>query len=135
MGQSGVIRWITNISIVDHGRLILFTTIFPQEHQDLKSGLVTFHVTRSGLQKVDKVGVDSGLHAHESSWCLGQPHSMYKVGLSECKMDLKVYMVTWTTFKNHPCGDRPNTNTKRPWHSEIPQPLNYSILSCVRTPT
>lgn len=44
-----------------HKRLILFTLIFPQEHRDLKSSLITVHVTRLDPQKGNKVGLDWGL--------------------------------------------------------------------------
>ena len=37
-------------------RLILFTTPFPQEYWDLQSSLITLHVTRLGMQTIDKVG-------------------------------------------------------------------------------
>ena len=36
-------------------------------------------------------------------------------------------------FHKPALGDRPNTKTRRPRHSKRPQPLVYSILSCVRT--
>ena len=44
----------------------------------------------------------------------------------------------WINMRNldlqkPPLGGRPNTKTKRPWHSQCSQPLIYFILICVRT--
>ena len=59
-----------------------------------------------------------------------------------CKVYIDSYMaskewcfkVIWITFKNHLVESSLTTKTKRPWHSEIPQPFIHYILSCVRTP-
>jgi hypothetical protein len=55
-------------------------------------------------------------------------------------MDGFLHGIKWIMFHDHldyfpkpPLGGRPNTKTRRPWHSERSQPLNYSILSYVRS--
>jgi hypothetical protein len=58
MGRIGLIHWIINISTASYGRLIIFTTLSAQKHWDLKSSLVTLHVTRLGThQKLIKMVV------------------------------------------------------------------------------
>ena len=67
-------------------------------------------------------------------------------GVSECKMDVKVYIdsymtlngacftVPWTAFENHLLEVGLTQNRPgRPWYFEHSQPLVCSILSCVRT--
>ena len=51
----------------------------PREHRDLKSRLVTLHMTRLGLNyfSFDEVGLDWGFNAWELAW----PQAMYKVSL------------------------------------------------------
>ena len=88
-------------------------------------------------------------HSHwwnKRSWSKSLLHT-YTWGTNgawECKMSVKstwiptwhqngsCFMVTWIIFKNHLLKVG-LTHNLGPWHSKCSQPLNYSILSCVRT--
>ena len=107
MDWIGLIRWIWASLLWIHERLLLFTTLSPQEHHDLKLDLITFHVTRLSLKKVDKVGLHRGLCARELGRCLGRVQSdpyvmicqskwmIYFWGHWNCYSIAKKWIITW----------------------------------------
>jgi hypothetical protein len=78
MSWIGIIHWIMSNSTIDPQKLIIFTTLSPQKHLDLKLDPVTTYICdKVGHVKVDQVGRIKDLIAHESS----QPRVVYKMGL------------------------------------------------------
>ena len=90
---SYVRQWTSLLSV--HKRLILFTTLSPQEHRNLNLGLVALHVIRFCPHKVDKVELDWGLNCtwiglvfrpNVQDWSLQSPSNMiwpFKIYLSQ----------------------------------------------------
>ena len=88
-----------------HGRIILFIALSPEEHHDLKLGLITLHVTRLGIKKVGKVGLDWGLDAYELGSCSYWPQAMYKVSLSSWHdIHGQIYFYHFSSWCWAPCS-------------------------------